>query len=232
MKKHLISAMLAGVALVAAPQASAAKKDQAASGSPVQGIAVANLAAAISNSNAARTAAQQRPVTYKPQLDAYQARGQQIQAQLKPLYEKLERDSKAPNANRAALEQQAAAIQQIEENAQRELNEMLRPVAYSEAYVTEQIEEKMDASVKAVMAAKRVTVLLKPESVYVITDKSNDITQDILAEINRQVPTAQLVPPQGWEPRSLREARAAQAQQGKAPAAAPAPAAGSPTEGR
>jgi hypothetical protein len=61
-----------------------------------------------------------------------------------------------------------------------------------------------------------------------------DLTDEIVAELNALLPTAQLVPPQGWEPREIREARAQQAAQqaGNRPAAAPAAPAGPQPEGR
>ena len=80
------SALVAAVSLVAlsANPAFAEKKDKnapaaapaapAATSNVVQGIAVANLQAAIANTDAFRVAQQQRPVTYKPQLDQAQAR--------------------------------------------------------------------------------------------------------------------------------------------------------------
>ena len=238
------SALLAGIVLASAPQMALAKKakDAAAEAAPatsangfrVQGLGVADLDAVVANADANRTAAQQRPVTYKAQIDAYQARGQQIQTQLKPLVEKFQRDQAAPNANQQALATQANTIQQIQENAQRELNEIIKPVAYSEAYVTEQIEEKIDQAVKNAMTANKVTILIRPDMILA-SENSYNLSPAILAEVNKLIPNAQLVPPQGWEPRQLREARAQAAaqQQGQKPAAAaPAVPAGPAVDGR
>lgn len=229
MKTLFKSALLAGIVLACAPQMAFAKKakDEATAatatsgGIRVPGLGVADLDAVINNADANRSAQTQRPVTYKAQIDAYQARGQQIQAQLKPLVEKFQRDQAAPNPNQQALATQANTIQQIQENAQRELNEILKPVAYSEAYVTEQIEEKLDQAVKNAMTASKVTILIKPDAILA-TENSYNLSPAVLAELNKLIPNAQLVPPQGWEPRQLREARAQQqaAQQGQKPAAA------------
>lgn len=248
MKTLFKSALLAGIVLACAPQMAFAKKAKDASpaeaaaatsgGIRVPGLGVADLDAVINNSDANRSAQSQRPVTYKAQIDAYQARGQQIQAQLKPLVDKFTRDQAAPNANQQALATQANTIQQIQENAQRELNEILKPVAYSEAYVTEQIEEKLDQAVKNAMTGNRITILIKPDAILA-TENSYNLSPAVLAELNKLIPNAQLVPPQGWEPRQIREARAQQAaaQQGQkpgaaAPVAAPAVPAGPQTDGR
>lgn len=238
MKKTLVPALLAGAMLATAPQAALAQKNNQATapsgGVRVAGLGIADLNAVVGNSDANRTAAQQRPTTYKAQIDAYNARATAVQNQLKPLVDKFQRDQQAPNANQASLQQQAAAIQQIQESAQRELNQIVQPVAYSEAYVTEQIEEKLDQAVKNAMTANKVTILLKPDAVLA-TENSYNLSAAILAELNKLLPSAQLVPPQGWEPRQIREARAAQAaQQGGQPAGAAQPArpAGPQPEGR
>ncbi|MFN5783775.1 MAG: hypothetical protein ACK442_12030, partial [Novosphingobium sp.] len=110
--------------------------------------------------------------------------------------------------------------------------QLLLPIALSEAFVNEQIEEKLDAAVQAAMAKARITLVLQPGAV-VARANAYDLTDEIVAELNTAIPTAQLVPPQGWEPRQIREARAQQAAQqaaarpaagGAAPAAPAAPA--------
>src|SRR5687767_9810851 len=122
MKQLLASAAL-GVALVStvAPQPVLAAPPT----TPIaQGIAIANLEAVVANSNAFKVAAQQRPVTYKPQIDAAEARRQAIAAQLQPLITKFNADRAAARPNQAALQQQAASIQQINEAGQQELQGM------------------------------------------------------------------------------------------------------------
>lgn len=201
----------------------------AQSGTMVQGLAVANLDAVIGNSNAYKIAEQQRPTTYKPQLDSAEARRAQIQAQLTPMVTKFNADSQATNPNQQSLAQQAQTIQKIQESGQAELQQILQPVAYSRAYVNEQIEEKLEAAIKAAMAKKKISLLLGNQVVLAVNDNKYNLNQDILNELNTLIPSAQLVPPQGWEPRQIREARAQQAaQQG----GAAAPAAGTPPQGR
>ena len=187
------------------------------SGPVVQGLAVANLDAVIANSNAFRTAQQQRPVTYKAQLDQAEARRKQIEAQLNPMVTKFNTDSKASSPNQQLLAQQAQQIQQIQQSGQQELQTILQPVAMSEAYVNEKIEDKLDQAVKNAMNKKKVSLLLSPQAVLAVNAQAYNLNQDILNELNTLIPAAQLVPPQGWEPRQVREARAAQAaQQGQA----------------
>lgn len=202
------------------------------SGPVAAGIAVANLDAVIANSNAFTNAEQQRQTTYKAQLDQAEARRQQLNAQIQPLADKFNADREA-NPNSSALQQQISQIQTIQSNGQAELQRILQPVVMSQAYVQEQIDEKLDEAVKNAMTKNKVTLLLSPQAVLAVSANAYNLNQAILAELNALVPSAQIVPPQGWEPRDVREARAAQSGNGQ-PAAAgqAAPAAGAQPQGR
>lgn len=189
----------------------------------VKGIAVANPTAIVALSNAFKVAEQQRPVTYKAQIDQANARKTQIEAQLRPMATKLQADAQAPNAasNQAALQQQYAQIQQIEQSGQNEINQILQPVALSRAYVVEQIGDKLEQATKQAMTKQKIEILLDAQSVINAGEPYN-LNQAILNEVNVLLPSAQLVPPAGWLPRAQREQQAQQ--QGGAPAAAAAPA--------
>lgn len=206
----LKTAIAAGMMLGAAVSQPAAAQ---ATGPVVQGLAIANLDAVIANSSAYKTAEQQRVVTYKPQLDQAEQRRNQIQAQLKPLVTRFNTDRQAASPNQASLAQQAQTIQNIQESGQQELQTILNPVALSQAYVNEQIEDKLDQAVKSAMNKKKVSLLLSPQAVLAVNANAYNLNQDILNELNNLIPAAQLVPPQGWEPRNVREAKAAQAAQ-------------------
>ena len=211
-----------------APVAPAAAPAAAPSGPIVPGLGVANLDAAIANSNAYQVAAQQRQVTYKATYDQAQARATQIDAELKALVDKFNADKTAKKPD-AILQQDYQAIQQRQERGKQELQQILLPVAMSEAYVNEQIMDKLDAAVQSAMGKKGVTLLLQPDTV-IARANAYELTPAIIAELTAALPTANLVPPQGWVPRQVREQQAAQqraAGQPAAPAgtapAAPAP---------
>ncbi|MDP3907295.1 OmpH family outer membrane protein [Novosphingobium sp.] len=248
MTKFSKPALVAGLLLaVATAQPALAAKDKkkgdaapvAAAAGPVavQGIAVASLDAAIAGTNAFRVAEQQRPVTYKPNFDGANARGQALENQLKPLVAKFEADRQAAKPNVPALQQQARVLQELQERGKQEIQQQLMPVALSEAYVAEQIEAKLDQAVQQAMTKYNVSLLLQPNAV-IARSVSYDLTDEIVAELNLLVPSAQLVPPTGWEPRQVREARAQQAAQaaaaqgGAAPAPRPVTPAGPQPEGR
>lgn len=190
----------------------------------VAGIAVADQRRAVVESSAFVNANTARPTTYKAQYDAAQAKSNQIRQQLEPLVNKFNTDVQAPNAqqNQAALQQQLGQIQQLREQGSQEVQEILQPVALSEAYVLEQISDKFDQAVRQAMTKRKVSIVFEAGATLARAD-GYDITKDITAELNALIPSAQLVPPQGWLPRQQREAQAAQqAAQGQARPATPA----------
>lgn len=215
--KIIALAALAGAsqAAMAAPAAPAAKPAAAPVSAGVNGVAVANLDAVVANSLAFKKAQADREVTYKPQLDAAKAKEAALNAQIKPIVDKFQKDRAAPGANVNAL---AAAAQQqvqaIQEQGKAEIEKIVEPVRLSDAYVLEQIMEKRAAAVQAAMSKAGVTLLLNPEAILAATNAYN-LNQQILTELNTSLPSVQIVPPAGWQPR---EAREAAAQQQQAPA--------------
>ena len=213
MKIILKPALAAGIALasLAAPAVVAPAAAQT-----VKGIAVVNVPAVVANSNAFRTAQQQRPVTYKAQIDQANARRDAIAAQLQPLYTQFQTGQQAASPNQQALQQTAAQIQQIEANGQRELQQILAPVQLSQAYVEEQINDQLVTAIQNAARKQNVTMVISPDSVL-YADGAYNMNQAVLDELNTLIPSAQLVPPAGWLPREIREQQQAQ-QQATAPA--------------
>lgn len=222
MTKLLKPALAAGLAL-AALTAPAIVTPVAAQAQ--QGIGVVNIQAVVASSNAYRTAQQQRQTTYQAQIDQANQRRTAIQQQLEPLFTQLQTASQQANANQQQLQQQAAQIQQIEQAGQRELQQILGPVALSQAYVEEQIQAQLPAAIENAAKARSVTLVLTPDTVL-YADAAYNMNQVVLDQLNTLLPSAQVVPPEGWVPPQLREEQAAQAQaqgQAQAPAAAAAP---------
>ncbi|MDT0576574.1 OmpH family outer membrane protein [Croceicoccus sp. F390] len=205
MMKAAAAALIAGTApaalLVATP----------ATAQIVPGIAVANPDAIVVNSAAYKLAETQRQTTYKAQIDQAEQRRQALAAQLQPLYTRIQTDSQAASPNQQSLQQQAGQIQQLEQRGQAELQQLLGPVSMSRAYVLEQISEKLPQALQAAQGRKKITLILTPDSVLA-ADNAYNLNQDILTELDRLIPQAQLVPPAGWMPRAQREALAAQGQ--------------------
>lgn len=198
------------IAALSAPALTAPAMAQAA-----QRIGVVSVPAVVVNSSAYQTAQTQRQTTYAAQLQQAEARRAQLSAQLDPLINAFNAARAQPNADQNALQTQAVQIQQLQAQGSAELQQMLAPVALSQAYVEEQIQAQLGAAIENAARRAGVTLVLSPDTVL-HAEESHNLNQQVLAELNGLLPSAQLVPPAGWLPRELRE------QQGAAAAPAPA----------
>jgi Skp family chaperone for outer membrane proteins len=182
-------------------------------------VGVANLEGAIEGTNAYRTAMTQMQTTYKAQIDQARTRSTALDAELKPLVDAFNAAQRAPNPNRTALQTQYNTLQQRRQTADQELQRITQPVTLARAYVLEQFTNggRLDAAVKAAMAAKRITLVVQPQAVL-LAQPGADITADVTAELNKTVTSVQITPPAGWQPGQQQPGAAAPA------AAAPRPA--------
>jgi Skp family chaperone for outer membrane proteins len=183
-----------------------------------QTIAVANPEGAVGNSRAWAAARTQIETTYKAQLDQANARREAVGRELQPLVTAFNTARAAPNANQAALQTQAQAIQTREQAAQAELSRLTAPAQRAQAYAIEQISNRLNEAVQAVVRTRNVTMLVRPDAVL-FANPTADVTAAITTELDRLVPTVGITPPANWQP--------GQQQQGAAPAAT-APAATTP----
>ncbi len=200
--------------LAAAPVLAMATPAQAQA---VDGIAVADIQGAVQKSAAFITAMNQMKTTYATQITTFETRSKALQAEIAPLVTAFQAAQKS-NTPQATLQTQYNAIQTKQQAAQAELQRLSAPIARAQGYVEEQIGAKLDAAIKAAMIAKKVNLVLNPQAT-ISYQPSVDITDAVVAELNRTVPAVGITPPAGWQPGG----------QGTAPAAAPAPAAPKPT---
>jgi Skp family chaperone for outer membrane proteins len=203
--------------LAAAPLAAIVAMPVVAMAQAAPAVGVANLNEAVEKSNAWVLAANQIKITYKAQIDAFEARSRVLNGEIQPLVTAFQTAQRAPNPNQAALQTQAQAIQTRQQSAQKELGGLYQPIGRAETYAQEQIAAKLDAALKAAMVKKKVGIVLQPQAT-ISYQPALDITADIIAELNTSVPNVSITPPANWQPGG---------QGGAAPAAAPA--AGTPT---
>lgn len=211
-KTLLLAAAL--VAPVAAPVAAQA-----------QTVAVANPEQAIGASRAWATARTQIETTYKAQLDQAEARRQAVGKELQPLVTAFNTARAAPNANQASLQQQATTIQTREQAAQAEIQRITLPAQRAQAYAIEQISAKLPDAVQAVVRARNVSMLVRPDAVL-FAGPTADVTSAITTELDRLVPTVSVTPPANWQPGQQQQGAPAAAAPAAAPAARPAQPAG------
>ncbi len=199
----------------AAPAAAAAGPR----GATLAGVGTADLQAAVASTNAYRNAVQQRQQAYKPIYDAAQARLNQLEASLKPLATQFNADRAAKKPD-SVLQTEYAQIQTMQAQGEAEIKQILVPAQTSDEYVIEQITDKLPQAVQNVMGRRGLTLLLNPDAV-ILAGPAYDVTAGLVAELNTLVPSAQISPPAGWQPRRVREQQAQQqrAATGAAPVA-------------
>lgn len=233
-KKAILAAMLAApAALAIAPPASA----------QVAGIAYANPTSVVAGSKAFGTANQQISTTYKAAFDQMQQRRTALENELKPLVAQLDanKDGKvSEEEGKAAQTAKNPAIEKIrtaQTNAQNDLGRLSNPAARAELFAIESILRQYEAAQLRVVNARKISVVLSPE-VFMYAPDSANISQAIIAEIDKVAPTVSIQPPADWQPsretlaiqQQIAQAaqlqayqqQAAAAQRGAAPAAAPA----------
>lgn len=181
----LAAASVTTAALVAAPAAA-----------QVQGnIATVNAPAVVINSNAFGTAYQQIATTYKPQLDAIQARAQEQQTLLQQLDTNKDNQLDENEQKAAQNSAQATRLQAIEQ----EVGQLTEQVEGARVYAIEQIMAQYRPALEQVTQQLKIQLVLSPEVVIYAPPAAN-ITQQVTAALNTKVPSVQIVPPQTWRP--------------------------------
>jgi len=225
MKKIFTASALAIAALSVSPMFAAPAAAQAKS------VAVADVRAAAARSNAFTVASQQIETTYKAQIDQQNTRGQTLQAELNVLIAKYNEEVKKTPRNEAAVQAAGKAVQDKQRAAQAELAQIGAPIELAIAYVEDQISVRMNEAIKAAMTAKKVDLLLQPDAVLA-RENNADITDAVVAEVNRILPNVSIAVPAGYKPGQLVEQRNQQlldaARAAQPGAATPAPATGTP----
>lgn len=185
----------------------------------IGGVAIVNYQAVAASSTAFQTAQQQRQTTYATQIAQANARRTQIEQQLQPLVTAFDTARQGANPDQAALQQQYAQIQQIQQAGERELQQLIAPVQLSQAYVEEQINARLPAAIEAAAKKNNVKLVLTPDTVL-FADNAYNLNQAVVTELNAALPSVSVTPPAGWLPAEMREEAAAQQAQQAAPAAA------------
>ena len=179
-------------------------------------VGVLDAQGAIRSSQAYQTAVQQLRTQYATQIQQREQRAQALQTELQQLAQQLQTAAQQPNADQNALRQQQAQLQQRQQAAQQELAQYDQPIARAEAYIAEQVQVQLDASVRAAMQATGTELAVRPEAVLLaLNPDAANITDDTVLQLNQRIQSVQITPPEGWQPgQTLSAARqAAQPQQ-------------------
>ena len=199
--KTLLQSAALGLAILATP----AMMTAPAAAQSKTGIAMANYKAAVVRSQAYQNAVNQMKVTYKADIDASNARAAAVQAELKPLVDAYNAAVQQPGATAATVQPQAQALQAKRQSAEQEIARLQQRVNLATAYVEEQVGSKLNDAITATMKAKKIDLVLQPQAV-VARENYVDITDAIVLELNKLVPSASITPPAGWQPGQQQQA--------------------------
>lgn len=219
MKKIFAASALAIATMSVSPMMAAPAAAQA------RATAVADVRGAAARSTAFTTASQQIESTYKAQIDQQNTRGQTLQAEMNVLIAKYNEESKKTPQNQAAMQAAGKAVQDKRQAAQTELGQIGAPIDLAIAYVEDQISIRMNEAIKAAMASKKVDLLLNPDAVLA-RENNVDITDAVVVELNKILPSVSIAVPAGYQPGQLVQQRNQQLQDA---ARAGQPAAAAPT---
>lgn len=212
MKTNLNSLGLGAIALTAALTMAAPAQAQA--------VATADFDGAVVKTKAFTAANETIKTTYKTQIASVEASQKELQTLLAPF--DLNKDNQIDdNELRSA---QANPSWAAVVSKQQLISTTQAPIVRAQAYVFEQVSAKLNQAVQAVITARGLSLIVKPDAV-VWANQVGNITPAITAELDRLVPTASATPPANWQPGGQ------PAPAGAAPATAPAPAAPAPAAG-
>jgi Skp family chaperone for outer membrane proteins len=185
-RKNIIAATFLSGAAISAPASA-----------QVAGIATADTAVAITRSKALGNAYQQIGTLYASvaqQLQAKRAEINTLNAQLD-----INKDKELTQAELdVAVKANSPLLKQID-TKQSEINTLQDPIVLAQLYAVEQIALKYDAAQQAVITAKKINVILTPDS-FVWAPEAIDVTPAITAELDKAVPSVTITPPSGWRP--------------------------------
>ncbi|WP_375396373.1 OmpH family outer membrane protein [uncultured Sphingomonas sp.] len=180
-----------------------------------QTVAIADPEQAVVKTAAFTSATATIQATYKTQLATADSARKEVEPLLAALDTNKDGQLSQPElaAAQAANNPSLATIQA----KQTQIQTAEAPAARAQQYVLEQISAKLPQAVQSVIAARKISMILRPQAA-IFADQTADITGAITTELNKLVPTVSATPPAGWQPGQAGAAGAA--------AGTPAPAAG------
>ena len=135
------------------------------------------------------------------QIQAGRTRAQQLESTLKPEAESLEKAVQAANGKPdAALQARIAAFQQKRQQGATELQNKENSLQSTQANVQQQIGRKLVEIVEQSRARRQASIVVSKGSTLA-NDSTIDITGEVLAALNQQLPAVSVTPmPQQSKP--------------------------------
>jgi Skp family chaperone for outer membrane proteins len=165
----------------------------------VAGIATADPLIAIVKAKALGAGYKQIETSYAAYYPQLETKANEIIALQKQL--DTNKDNQLSDAEvDAAKKAKNPVLAQIEAK-QKESSDLQTPIILARFFVIENITAKYDAALKSVVAAKKINVVMNPNSI-VYAPPTIDITQAITDSLDATIPTVPSTPPANWRPTS------------------------------
>ena len=163
----------------------------------VSGIATAETSVAIARSKALGTAYQQIGTQYAAVVQQMQTKRQEINSINVQLDTNKDKELTQAELD-AAIKAKNPLLTQLDAK-QKEINTLQDPIILAQLYAVEQVAVKYEAAQQAVVAAKKISVILAPDA-FVWAPEAVDVTSAITAELDKAIPAASITPPAGYRP--------------------------------
>ena len=163
----------------------------------VSGIATAETSVAIARTKALGTAYQQIGTQYAAVVQQMQTKRQEINSINVQLDTNKDKELTQAELD-AAIKAKNPLLTQLDEK-QKEINTLQEPIILAQLYAVEQVALKYEAAQQAVVAAKKISVILAPDA-FVWAPEAVDVTSAITAELDKAIPAASITPPAGYRP--------------------------------
>jgi Skp family chaperone for outer membrane proteins len=191
-KSKIVSALLgAGIAML--PISASAQ---------VSGIATFDTTGAIFNSKARAAAYSQIDAQYSgyyTQIEQKSKEGNDLQQQLYKQFD-ANADKKLDDAEMAKLEAANNPLKAQIQAKNAELQQLQVPIVKARMFALEEIAKRFNAAQQAVITAKKISLVLTPEA-FIYAPEAANITPAIVAELDKQVPSVGITPPDAnWQP--------------------------------
>jgi Skp family chaperone for outer membrane proteins len=163
----------------------------------VSGIATAETSVAIARTKALGTAYQQIGTQYAAVVQQMQTKRQEINSINVQLDTNKDKELTQAELD-AAIKAKNPLLTQLDAK-QKEINTLQDPIILAQLYAVEQVAVKYEAAQQAVVAAKKISVILAPDA-FVWAPEAVDVTSAITAELDKAIPAASITPPAGYRP--------------------------------
>jgi outer membrane protein len=184
MRKILLLAAMAS-STVAVPTIAQAQR------APAAVIVVVDTDRIANECTACRAAAQQ----LNGQQSTLRSRAQTLQQQLQTARQPIEQAVNALGGKQpdAALQKRITDYQQQEQRAQTELTNSQRNLQSTQLHVNQQISQRLGPIINQVAAGRGANLALDKNSTL-FAGPAVDVTNDVLAQLNRQLPSVSVTP--------------------------------------